>query len=88
MKIMLNILDEVIEEFHEGKLIRQPKDELNMDNYEWTAYCNRASLSILAKWRKEGWQDECNLCRSRINYKEYGCTIRDDKLIGVNCCNR
>jgi ferritin len=55
-----------------------------MNNYEWTAFCHGASLSALAKWRNEGWQEQCSHCRSLINY---GWTIRDDKLIGLKCCN-
>jgi hypothetical protein len=43
---------------------------------------------LLAIWRKECWQEQCSHCGSRINYKKYGWTIRDDKLMGLNCCNR
>ncbi|KKI91826.1 hypothetical protein WQ54_12715 [Bacillus sp. SA1-12] len=85
--IAYDILDEVMEKFQEGKLSKQPKDELNMDNYEWTAFCHGASLGVLARWRKEGWQEQCSHCRRKINYKKYGWTIRDDKLIGLNCCD-
>jgi hypothetical protein len=36
--IAYDILDEVMEKFHKGKLSKQPKDELNMDNYEWPSF--------------------------------------------------
>jgi hypothetical protein len=85
--IAYDIVEEIMENFHEGKLSKQPKDELNMDNYEWTAFCHGASLSVLAKWRNEGWQHQCSHCKSIIDYKNYGWTIRYDKLIGLKCCD-
>ena len=85
--IAYDIVDEIIEDFHEGKISKQPREELNMDNYEWTAFCHGASLSVLAIWRKEGWLEQCSQCGNKIKYKKYGWIIRDDKLIGLNCCN-
>jgi hypothetical protein len=79
-------VEEVIEHFHEGKLSQQPKDELNMDNYEWTTYCHGASLSALAGWRKDAGKSNVT-SGSKIDYKKFGWTIRNDKLIGLNCCD-
>lgn len=51
--VAYDIVDEITEDFHEGKISKQPREELNMDNYEWTAFCHGASLSVLAIWRSE-----------------------------------
>ena len=84
--VAYDIVDEITEDFHEGKISNEPKEELNMDNYEWTAFCHGTSLSVLAKWRKEGWPEQCTKCGNKINYKKGGWIIHDDKLIRLNCC--
>jgi hypothetical protein len=45
--IAYGIWDEVMKKFQEGKLSKQLKEELNMDNYEWTTFCHRASPSSI-----------------------------------------
>lgn len=42
-----------------------------MDNYEYTAYCQAAPLSVVAKWRYEGWPNQCCTTGRDLNYKNY-----------------
>lgn len=44
---------------------------MGMDNYEYTAYCQAAPLSVIAKWRYEGWPNKCCKTGRDINYKNY-----------------
>lgn len=81
-----DIYDEVITKYHNGELQVEPRIELNLDEYEWTAFCHGISLKELAKWRDNGWPKYCARCGAKIDYKQYGWTIKENQLIGLNCC--
>ncbi|GAB6982003.1 hypothetical protein [Prevotella dentasini] len=44
---------------------------LGMDEYEYTAYCQAAPLSVIAEWRYNGWPTRCCLTDRPLDYKEY-----------------
>jgi hypothetical protein len=81
-----DLADMVLERFHSGEIKVPPMEELNLDEYEWTAVGFGISWTELAKWRKYGWPKQCFNCGKEINYKDYGWMISDDKLKGITCC--
>lgn len=83
-----DIFDGVVDKFHKGILKDDIFDYLCMDRYERTARAHALSLLTLAKWRKDGWPKQCSRCGAEIDYKKFGWTIKDDKLVGLYCCSK
>ncbi|GIQ71121.1 hypothetical protein DUZ99_19900 [Xylanibacillus composti] len=81
-----DILDQTIDDFHDGKLAQEIHEALHLDNYEWTAICHSINLGVLAEWRQSGWPGSCSQCGTEIDYKKYGWTIKNNQLKGLNCC--
>ena len=75
------IYEKVTNEFHYGHLDIDPQQYLLLDDFEYTAFGNTASFGIIEKWRKEGWPEVCHRCDKKMNFKQYGWTIINDKLV-------
>ncbi len=80
-----DILEEIIDKFHDGELETIPQEELCLDKFEWTAIGFGIYLSVLAGWRKEGWPTKCSKCKKMINYREFGWKIVNDELVCIKC---
>ena len=80
-----DIFDEVVEKFHNGQIKQDPYDYMCMDRYERTANAHALSLLTLAKWRKEGWPQQCGKCNKEIDYKKFYWTIRDNTIVHIDC---
>lgn len=81
------IFNNTVEEFHAGKIKSIP-EELNLNNYEWTAVCQGISWQQLALWRLVGWPESCSICGRKINYLDYGWMIDLNGLHHINCSRR
>lgn len=79
------VLEKIIDKFHEDELQTIPQQELCMDTFEWTAIAYGIDLKILGIWRRDGWPSTCEKCGKSINYKEFGWKIVDDKLVCIKC---
>lgn len=79
------IYDEIMDRFHNGNLNVFPREELCMDNFEWTAFAHGASLETIADWRKNGWPKTCANCDQTLDYKKYGWRIEADRLRCIKC---
>lgn len=55
---------------HDGKM--GLGEGVGMDNAEYTANCHGVGLPELAKWRKDGWPDECVVCGEHIDVPNFG----------------
>lgn len=73
-----DIFDRVVDAFHagefetndDGSLFGRPIESLfGMDNFEFTARCHGVPLSILAKWRYQGWPDKCYVTNQQIDFR-------------------
>lgn len=54
----------------DGTLVGRPFESLfGMDNFEFTAKCHGVPLSIVARWRYQGWPDKCCVTNQQINYR-------------------
>jgi len=80
-----DILEEILDKFHDGELDATPQEELCLDKFEWTAIGFGVDLSVLASWRKGGWPTKCNNCGKAINYREFGWKIVNDELVCIKC---
>lgn len=74
-------------EFEENNSVDLAKI-LEMDNYEYTAYCQGAGLFEITKWRYEGWPTKCAESNIPFNYKNYGWIVQEindeSKLVLLN----
>lgn len=50
---------------------------LGMDEYEYTAYCQGAPLSIISQWRYCGWPSKCCKTNLPIDYKQYHWFVKE-----------
>jgi len=81
-----DIFDEVVDKYHDGEINNIPSEELKLDKYEWNAICHGINMQVLGEWRRSGWPQKCNSCGTYINYKEDSWIIKNNKLIGIDCC--
>jgi len=80
-----DIYEKVMDEYHSDKLKVEPREELMLNNHEWTAFVQGADFITLSKWREKGWPKVCYNCKKEINYKEYNWLIVDNKLKCLSC---
>ena len=80
-----DIIDETVDKFHDDKLTTTIEEELNLNKYEWAAYCYTASLETIVRWRYKGWPIACEHCGKPINYQKYYWIVREDKLKCLHC---
>lgn len=80
-----DIIDEVLDKHNKDEL-DDPVEELNMNEYEWTAFGHGASLKVIAKWRYEGWPNRCK-CGKEFDYRNFGWIVEDDELVVLDCCD-
>lgn len=76
------IFDKIKDDSYDSKL-EEHKINLaaifQMDEYEYTAYCQGAPLFVISKWRYEGWpQKSCNT-KEPIDYKQYHWFVEEVK---------
>ena len=79
------VLDQIIDNFHNDELQTTPQKELCLDAFEWTAIGHGIDLKVLAIWRRDGWPSSCGNCGKLINYKKFGWKIVNDKLVCIKC---
>jgi hypothetical protein len=53
------------------------QDILGLNNIEWTAHAQGASLSEIASWRYQGWPKFCAICGASICVKDFGWFVTD-----------
>jgi hypothetical protein len=49
-----NIIEDMAEKSHNGKVEDELSFLVGMDNFEWTATCHALDLEVLAEWRRTG----------------------------------
>lgn len=82
-----DIYDDIMDKHDSGEIDIDPREELNMDKYEWTAFAHGDSFEVIAKWRYEGWPNHCGKCGAEFDYRNFGWIVKDDELIVLNCCD-
>ena len=48
-----------------------------MNNYEQTAYCQAAPLSIIMQWRYNGWPDKCCITYEPLDYRRFRWLVKE-----------
>lgn len=81
-----DIMDELMEKYHDGELEDEVESMLGLNNFEWTAICHSLDILTLANWRLKGWPKECSVCGSDFDYKNYNWIIKENKIKCLNCC--
>ena len=79
------LLELIVDKFHNDEIKNTPQEELMLDRYEWTAIGFGIDLKVLATWREKGWPSECKTCGKIINYKEFGWRIVQNELVCIKC---
>ena len=79
------LYDQIMDQFHHKMITNQPREELGLDKYEWTAFSFGANFNKLAEWRKYGWPKHCFSCNKQLNYKNFGWSVINGELICIDC---
>jgi protein-disulfide isomerase-like protein with CxxC motif len=80
-----DIFNDIVDEFHDGLIKKDPFVEAMLDKYEATANAHGADFNVIAKWRYEGWPTICYKCKKPLDYKEFGWSAKDNKLKHLVC---
>ncbi len=75
------VFDELMDSSNSSKI----KEILGISPQEWTAFGQGASLSLLAKWRYEGWPNSCRICGKAIEFEKYGWFLSGDGMRHLHC---
>jgi len=63
--------------------------QMGLNKYEWTAFCQAAPLETLASWRAEGWPRTCLRCHKEIEVQAFGWFVIEENqkhfLVHINC---
>lgn len=79
------IILEITEAFHGNKTSPHYngndslQDAIGMDELEYTAYCQGASLHVVSKWRYEGWPNKDLDTGETVDYKKDNWVVKKKK---------
>lgn len=72
-----DLFDQIVDDVHNGVYGADDQGRVNigsimgMDKYEETAAAQSAPLSVISRWRYEGWPDKCCVTGESIDYKQW-----------------